>query len=326
MKIVATDAFTLNGGDLSWEKISALGELVLYDRTAPEMIIERCIDADIVLTNKVAFKKETLEHLPRLKFIAVLATGYNVIDVDAAGERGVIVANVPGYGSASVAQHVFALLLELTNHVGRNSGSTAKGDWQHAADWCYSLAPIQELDGKTFGVVGFGNIGQRAARIAATLGMKIIYHNRTEKNAAIGAPVSLETVFSESNVISLHCSTSADNIGFVNRQLLATMKPDAYLINTARGQLINEQDLADALNNQVIAGAALDVLSAEPPSATNPLLRAANCIITPHNAWMSKEARERIMEMTAANIAGFLSGNLINVVGGTAVKRSTLNV
>ena len=314
MKIVVTDGYTLNPGDLSWDKIKALGELEVYDRTPVELIAERCRDAEVVLTNKAPFTKETMAALPQLKLISVLATGYNVIDTTAAREQGVAVSNVPGYGTASVAQHVFALLLELTNHVGRNAQTTAAGQWQQSADWCYTEAPVTELASKIFGVVGFGNIGQRAGSIAKALGMQLVYYNPSIKDSVIGLQVELKDLFSHSDVISLHCPLTAANQEFVNAALLKTMKPSAILINTARGQLINEQDLADALNKNIIAGAALDVLSKEPPPGSNPLLKAKNCIITPHNAWISKEARERIMAVTASNIAAFVNGEPDNVV------------
>lgn len=314
MKIVVTDGYTLNPGDISWEAVKVFGELDVHDRTPAALIAERCREADIVLTNKVPFTSETLTLLPRLKFIGVTATGYNVIDTKTARERGVPVSNVPGYGTASVAQHVFALLLELTNHVGRNAQSVAAGKWERAADWCYTEAPVMELTGKTFGIVGFGNIGQQTAAIAASFGMNIIYYNPREKKSTVGRQVTMEKVVEDSDVISLHCPFTATNNQFVNAALLKTMKPSALLINTARGQLINEKDLADALNQGIIAGAALDVLSKEPPSDGNPLLQAANCIITPHNAWISREARERIMSVTVSNIAAFIKGHPVNVV------------
>lgn len=314
MKIVVTDGYTLNPGDLSWEQISNFGKLTIFDRTAPELITERCKDADIILTNKVPFTEEILADLPRVKLISVLATGYNVIDTAAAKERKIIVCNVPAYSTASVAQHTFALLLELTNHVGRNASSTAGGKWQQSEDFCFTEAPITELDGKIFGVVGFGNIGQQAARIAHAFGMRIIYYNPSEKETDLGESRSLEDLFSESDVVSLHCPLKEDNERFVNNDLLRNMKSSAVIINTARGQLINEKDLAEALNQNIIGGAALDVLSKEPPLPDNPLLKAKNCIITPHTAWMSKEARQRVMDVTAANIEAFLRRQPVNVV------------
>lgn len=314
MKIIVADGYTLNPGDLTWEKIAALGELKVYDRTPAELIIERCKDAEIILTNKVPFSKETLTLLPKLQLISVLATGYNIIDVIAASEKRTAVCNVPAYGTASVAQHTLALLLELTNHVGRNATSTAAGKWQQSKDWCYTEAPIMELSGKTIGIVGYGNIGQQTARIAQVFGMKVIYYNTHKKETELAEYTPLQDLFIESDIVSLHCPLKPDNYQFVNKQLLQLMKPSAFLINTARGQLIHEQDLADALKNNTIGGAALDVLSVEPPRPDNPLLRAKNCIITPHNAWMSREARQRIMEVTSTNIEAFLNGIPQNVV------------
>jgi len=314
MNIVATDGYTLNPGDLSWDKIKTLGNLIVYDRTPVEQIAERCKNAEIVLTNKTPFSRETLDALPDLKLIAVTATGYNIVDVVAAKEKGIVVSNTPAYGTASVAQHVFALLLEWSNHVGKNAASTAAGKWQRSADWCFTEAPVTELDGKTLGIVGYGHIGKQAGRIGQAFGMKIVYNSPHPKATDPGQPVDIPTLFSTSDFISLHCPLTKDNGEFVNKALLATMKPSAILINTARGQLINEQDLADALNQGVIAGAALDVLSKEPPPDSNPLLKARNCIITPHNAWISKEARERIMEITIANLEAFLKNSPVNRV------------
>lgn len=317
MKIIVTDGYTLNPGDLSWDLIHALGELTVYDRTPVELVVERCKGATIVITNKTPFNKEVLHALPALQCIAITATGFNIIDIDAARELGIVVCNAPAYGTASVAQHAFALLLEITNRVGRNAASTAAGKWERAIDWCYTEAPLTELDGKTFGVVGWGNIGQQTARIAKAFGMQILYYNHRKKDSDIGEQVNLNKLFAESDVVSLHCLLTSDNTGFLNAALLNTMKPNAVLINTARGGLINEQDLANALNDHVIAAAALDVLSKEPPYEGNPLLHAKNCIVTPHNAWISKEARQRIMSITVANIKAFLGGEPLNVVKGS---------
>jgi glycerate dehydrogenase len=245
----------------------------------------------------------------------VLATGFNIVDTTVAKERGVVVCNVPGYGTASVAQHVFALLLELTNAVGLHSRSVREGGWQASADWCYTMQPVMELKHKTIGIVGFGNIGQQVARIAAAFGMQVIYYNHREKNSDMGRQVPLETLFQQSDVVTLHCPLTPENRHKVNSSLLHQMKRTAFLINTARGPLINEEDLAAALNSGVIAGAALDVLEAEPPTSKQvPLIQASNCIVTPHNAWMSREARERMMQSTAKNIEAFLSGKPINRV------------
>jgi glycerate dehydrogenase len=314
MNIIVTDGYTLNPGDLSWHEIATLGALTVFDRTPVELIAERCKHANIILTNKVPIRKDVIDQLPDLKMISVLATGYNVIDTAKANERNIIVCNVPAYGTASVAQHAFALLLELTNHVGLHAQSTANGEWQDAADWSYTKLPLTELSGKTFGLVGLGNIGQRTAEIARSFGMKVLYYTPSGKASPLGTACDLKTVFSSSDIVSLHCPLNPDNVGFVGRELLHLMRPTAFLINTARGQLINEKDLADALNEGRIAGAGLDVLSAEPPAEDNPLLNAKNCIVTPHNAWMSKEARQRIMDITAKNIEAFLNKRPQNVV------------
>ena len=314
MKIVVVDGYTLNPGDLSWNMLSALGELMVYDRTPIALIVERCKEATIVLTNKVPFSKETLAALPNLKYISVLATGYNIIDTAAAKEQGVLVSNVPGYGTASVAQHVFSLLLEITNHTGKNARWSAEGNWQDCADFCYTVAPITELQGKTMGIVGFGNIGQNVASIAIAFGMQVIYFNPSIKSTGIGTQVTLDEVFEQADFISLSCPLTATNQAFVNEALINKMKPSSYLINTARGQLINESDLATALNQNTIAGAALDVLSKEPPPANNPLLTAKNCIITPHVAWISTEARKRILSITASNILSYINGSVSNCV------------
>ena len=323
MKIVVVDGYTLNPGDLSWDRVRAFGDLKVYDRTPLEEIIPRCAAADIVLTNKVPFSRDTLAALPSLRFISVTATGYNIIDTVAARERGIVVSNVPAYGTDSVAQHVFALLLELTNHVGRNALATAAGKWQQSVDWCFTEAPVMELAGKTFGVVGFGHIGQQSARIARAFGMKVLYYSPRKKDTGLtgrdpavdnASLVSLEDLFAQSDVVSLHCPLTKDNQEFVNAALLHRMKPSALLINTARGALIQEKDLAAALNQGVIAGAGLDVLSKEPPTEGNPLLTAKNCIITPHNAWISKEARERMLDTTVRNIDAYLKGEPVHLV------------
>lgn len=314
MRIVAVDAYTLNPGDLSWDRIISLAETKIYDRTSREELVERCINADMILTNKVPFDKEILEQLPNLKLIAVTATGYNIIDTETAHQNGICVCNVPDYGTDSVAQHTFAFILELVNQIGLHSSSVHLSDWVNSPDFSYALTPLTELKNKSIGLVGFGNIGRRTAEIAQAFGMRIFYHTPTKKETSLAEFKDLDALFSESDFISLHLPLKPENMQFVNKDLILKMKANAFLINTARGQLINEQDLADALNSGQIAGAALDVLSTEPPSANNPLLNAKNCIITPHNAWMSKEARERIMEISFQNIKAFLGGKAINQV------------
>lgn len=314
MNIVVTDAFAVNPGDLDWAPLRELGELVLYDRSSPESVAARCREADIIVSNKTPLDAAALRELPALKLVSVLATGYNVIDTIAARSANVTVCNVPGYGTASVAQHVFALLLELTNHTGKNAASVEAGDWGRSADWCYTVAPVMELEGKTLGIVGYGHIGSRVAAIGRALGMKILCCSPRLVPGSSGEAADLATVFAGSDVVSLHCPLTVTNTAFVNRALLATMKPRAILVNTARGGLINEADLADALNTGVIAAAALDVLSEEPPRRPNPLLAARNCLVTPHNAWISREARQRILLVTADNIRSFLAGHPVNVV------------
>lgn len=314
MKIAVTDGFTLNNGDLNWNVLDQFGELQVYDRTPVDLIIQRCADADIILTNKVPFNKSTIEQLEKTKLICVLATGYNVIDVSAAKEKGIFVCNVPTYGTASVAQHTFALILELCNKVGVHHQSVSNGEWVNSQDWCYTKGPLIELADKTLGIVGFGHIGQQTALIGKAFGMKIVYNSRTEKQTEFGTYADLNTLFKVSDVISLHCPLTNDNREFVNRELLTLAKRNAVIINASRGPLINEADLAAALNNNKIAGAALDVLSTEPPKADNPLLKAKNCIITPHIAWMSFEARQRILSTTVQNIKAFINQSPINVV------------
>jgi len=314
MKIVVTDGYALNPGDLSWDPVMQFGELTIYERTPTDLVDERCKEADIVLSNKTPITRVIIERLTHLKLISVLATGYNVIDIEAARSKGVFVCNVPAYGTASVAQHAFALILLLTNHAALHADSVKKGEWQRSPDWGYAKKPLTELAGKTLGIVGMGNIGQQTARIANAFGMKVIYYSRHDKQTSLGEYKNINAVFSNSDFISLHCPLTPDNKEFVNKTMIQRMKPTAYLINTARGQLINENDLAGALNNNIIAGAALDVLSQEPPVDENPLLKAKNCVITPHNAWMTKEARQRIIDVTAGNIKSFLMGELKNVV------------
>lgn len=314
MKIVVTDGFAVNPGDISWDKIASLGELEVFDRMDEKEIFNYCKDAIIILSNKVPFSHSTLMKLPQLKLISVLATGYNVIDTEAARLRNITVCNVPAYGTASVAQHTFALLLELSNHVGMHADSVEKGEWEHAIDWCYTKSPVIELAGKTLGIIGFGNIAKQVAKIGQALGMRIICYTPHPVSDGEITFTDMRSLFSESDCITLHCPLTSGNREFVNSSLIQLMKPASYLINTARGQLINEKDLADALNNGKIAGAALDVLSSEPPTLINPLLSAKNCLVTPHIAWMSKEARQRVIETTAYNILSFMNGKPINVV------------
>src|SRR5690606_29673387 len=316
MKIVALDGYTLNPGDLSWEPIEKLGTLKIYERSAPEEVAGRCQDAGIILTNKAIVSGDTIRSLPSLRYIGVTATGYNVVDIEAAREKGIPVTNAAGYSSPSVAQHVFSLLLALCTRAEAHSESVRRGDWSRSSDFCYWLQSPVELSGKTMGIVGLGQIGQATARIALSMGMKVISsHKHPERDAMDGVRFTdLETCFRESDVVSLHCPLNEANKGFVNKELLKLMKPTDSLSNTSRGPLLNEQDVADALNGGVIAGAGLDVLSSEPPSTDNPLLRADNCIIPPHIAWASKASRERLMHIVADNIRAFLEGHPIHVI------------
>jgi glycerate dehydrogenase len=315
VKIVVLDGYTLNPGDNPWDPIADLGELTVYDRMSPEQIVERATRAEIVLTNKAPLSAATLAALPSLKFISVLATGHNIVDSAAARRQGIAVSNVPEYSTKSVAQLVFALLLALIHRPERHDQLIRQGEWARRRDFSFWDSPLMELSGKTIGIVGFGRIGQQVAKLADAFGMTVLACTSSPRN--IPMPFDwrpLETIFSEVDVISLHCPLTPQNVGMVNRERLATMKPHALFINTARGGLVNEQDLADALNEGRIAGAALDVLSAEPPLADNPLLTAKKCLITPHIAWATVEARRRLMAETAFNIAAFQRGAPINVV------------
>ena len=313
MQIVITDGFTLNPGDLSWKAFYELGEVIYHDRTASNQMAERCKNAHIIITNKTPVSAEVIDAAKELRLIAVTATGYNMVDVAAAKKRGILVCNVPDYGTDSVAQHTFAMLLELTNQVGLHAASVKSGDWARSADWCYTKGTIKELKDNTIGIVGLGKIGIQMAKIAMAFGMKVIYY-RGKKGLENFTEVSLQALFAQADFISIHCPLTADNNGFINKELLALMKPSAYLINASRGSLIVEQDLADALLQHKIAGAALDVLSSEPPSPQNPLIGLANCIITPHNAWISFEARSRLMKTTFENVSAMINGNPTNMV------------
>lgn len=314
MEIVITDGFTLNPGDLSWEEIEAHGNVKYFDRTAAAETISRCYNARVIITNKTVINKDVMDACTNLKLVTVSATGYNNVDIAAAKEKGIMVCNVPGYGPFSVAQHAFSLLLELTNHVGMNSASVHNGGWQQSIDYCYTLKPIMELKDKVMGIIGLGTIGSKMAAMAQAFGMNVIYNGGRQKVDGAVA-VSQHQLFMESDVISLHCPLTKENKGFVNKELLELVKPTALLINTARGALINEKHLAQMLQQKQLAGAALDVLTQEPPEKDNPLTGIDNCIITPHNAWLSGEARNRIMKMTAENIAAFVKGAPVHIVG-----------
>ena len=321
MKIVVLDGHTLNPGDNPWDDLARLGELVVYDRTPPDQVRARAADAEILLTNKTVIAADAIAALPRLRFIAVLATGYNVVDAAAARARGIPVSNVPEYGTSGVAQHAFVLLLELCHRVGDHARAVAAGHWERAPDFCFWLASPIELSGLTMGIVGFGRIGRRVAALAHAFGMRVIASSASQSDAPPYPDFawrSIPDLFADADVISLHCALTADNAQFVNRALLARAKPTALLLNTARGGLIDEAALADALAAGRLAGAGLDVLSSEPPRPDNPLIGAPNCVITPHIAWASLSARRQLMAATIRNVAAFLAGNPINVVNATA--------
>lgn len=316
MKIVILDGYTTNAGDLSWNGISELGDLTVYDRTAPGDVIERCLGAEAVLTNKVVLTDDVMQALPQLKYIGVMATGYNVVDIDAARRRGIVVTNVPAYSTPSVAQMVFAHLLNITNQVALHDRQVHEGRWAGNRDFCFYSAPLIELAGKQMGIVGLGQTGSAVAKIALALGMRVMaFTSKAQESLPEGITKgSLDEVFATSDVVSLHCPLTPDTKHIVNAERLATMKPSAIVINTGRGPLVDEQHLADALNRGIIAAAAVDVLSTEPPAADNPLLTARNCHITPHIAWASQAARARLIHTLTDNLKGYISGNVVNNV------------
>ncbi len=317
MRIVVLDGYTLNPGDNPWTELEKLGELTVHDRTDSDRIVPQAAEAEIVLTNKTPLTSQTLAKLPKLRFISVLSTGYNVVDIAAARERGIPVANVPVYGTDSVAQFVFALLLELCHHVTLHSELVHEGRWAERGEFSFWQTPLIELASKKMGIVGFGRIGRRVGRLAHAFGMEVLACNVQAGEAPPYQPFAwktLEEVFAEADVVSLHCPETAENRGMVNRRLLDLMKPDAMLINTARGGLVNEADLAEALNAEQIAAAALDVVSSEPIEPDNPLLKARNCLLTPHIAWATLAARRRLMQTTARNVEAFIKGDPISVV------------
>ncbi len=315
-KIVILDGHAANPGDLDWEPVRALGECTIYERTGSAEVVSRAQGAAIVLTNKVLMPREVISQLADLRYIGVLATGVDAIDLHAAAERGIVVANVPAYSTASVAQLTFALLLELTHHVGHHAASVREGGWVQSPDFAYWDYPLVELAGLQMGLIGFGAIAQAVARIALAFGLRVVATRQADRPAEIPEVrlVDLETLLRESDIVSVHCPLTPQTRGLVNAAHLAMMKPTAYLLNTSRGPVIVEQDLADALNNGRLAAAGLDVLSREPPPVDNPLLTAKNCLITPHIAWATRAARTRLLEIVAANIQAFLNGVPQNAV------------
>lgn len=317
MKIVILDGYTLNPGDLTWDELKTLGEVVVYDRTPAAEVAGRIGDAEIVFTNKTPIDKSVLDACPAVKYIGVLATGYNVVDVEAAKAKGIPVVNIPTYGTAAVGQFVIALLLEICHHVGEHSQSVKAGDWTKNADWCYWNYPLIELAGKTMGIIGFGRIGQQAAAIAQALGMKILAHDSYQNAALVSDTLqyaSLDELFAKSDVISLHCPLFESTKGIINKQNIAKMKDGVIIINTSRGPLIVEEDLAEALNSGKVYAAGVDVVSVEPIPADNPLLKAKNCIMTPHIAWAPIESRARLLNIAIDNLKSFLANAPVNVV------------
>ncbi|MBB6002768.1 D-2-hydroxyacid dehydrogenase [Arcicella rosea] len=317
MKIVVLDGFTLNPGDLTWDDLYTLGEVLIYDRSAPEEVLERSEGAEILLTNKTPLKAEIISQLKSLKYIGVLATGYNVVDIGEAKKQGIIVTNVPGYGTDSVVQLTFALILEFTLHVQKHSDAVRAGKWANSKDFCFWDFPLIELAGKTIGIIGFGTIGQKVADVATAFGMKVIANSRRPNDQLHRSNfrwADINTLLQESDFVSIHCPLTAETQGLMNRENLQKMKSSAFLINTSRGPIIIDEDLAEALNNNIIAGAGIDVLSVEPPQKDNPLFTAQNCIITPHIAWATKEARTRLLAIAIENIADYQAENPKNIV------------
>lgn len=322
MKIVVLDGYTLNPGDLTWDGFERLGELVVYDRTAydlssKELVIERGKDADIILLNKTLLNREMMDEMPRLKYVGVLATGFNIVDVAAAREKGITVTNIPTYGTNAVAQMAIALLLELCHHAGAHGEAVANGEWESNPDWSFWKYPLIELAGKTMGIIGYGRIGRTVGGISKALGMKVIAMANSPDPSLEDEMMrygTLEDLLRESDVISLHCPLTESTQGIINKETIARMKDGVMIINNSRGQLVVEEDLRDALNSGKVAGAALDVVSSEPIKSDNPLLEAKNCIITPHISWAPKEARTRLMDLALENLKRYLSGDPINVV------------
>lgn len=312
MKIVVLDGYTENPGDLDWNGFAEMGEVTVYDRSEEAQAAERIQDADAVIVNKVRMTRELMEAHPKLRYIGVLATGYDVVDIEAAGDLHIAVTNVPGYGTDTVAQYAIALLLEVTSRIGHHAARVKEGEWARNADWCFWEYPLLELSGRTMGIIGYGRIGRRVGEIAQALGMKILFHDAFAQEDGSGEKVSLVELLQRSDVVSLHCPLTKENDSLINKKTLAMMKSHAILINNARGKLINEYDLAQALQDGTIYAAALDVVREEPIRSDNPLLECDNCLITPHISWASKEARSRIMDTAAENLAEFLRGNQQN--------------
>jgi len=317
MKIVILDGYTMNPGDLSWDALNKFGEVVIYDRTPADKVVERCAGAEIIFTNKTPVSEDAINQLSSLKFIGVLATGFNIVNTEAAKKKNIVVSNVPAYSTASVAQLTFALLLELCHHVQRHSDTVMDGKWAVSPDWSYWDHPLVELYGKTIGIIGFGRIGQQVADIATAFGMNILGNSKTQTDQSLRKNFKwsgITHLLKNADVVSIHCPLFTETKGLINKESLQLMKRSSFLLNTSRGPVIVEEDLADALNNNVIAGAGIDVLSVETPSKDNPLFGAKNCIITPHIGWATKEARIRLMHATINNLSAYLNGDPVNVV------------
>lgn len=315
MKIVVLDGYTENPGDLSWAPLEELAETIIYDRTNTEDIVSRIGDAEMILTNKTPISKGTMDACPNLKFVGVLATGFNVVDVLCAKEKGITVSNIPTYGTDAVAQFAIALLLEICHHIGHHDLEVKKGRWENNLDWCFWDYPLIELAGKTIGVIGFGRIGQAVGRMAKALGMKVVaFDEYVSTPPDFAEMVDMNTLITEADVISLHCPLTPQTEGLINAESLKKMKRSAIIINNSRGPLIVEKDLADALNNDIIYAAAVDVVSTEPIKGDNPLLEAKNCLITPHISWAPKESRQRLMDIAVNNVRAFIEGHPTNVV------------
>ncbi|MBM7557308.1 D-2-hydroxyacid dehydrogenase [Halanaerobacter jeridensis] len=317
MQIVVLDGHALNPGDLSWQDLAELGDLTVYDRTPKDKIKERIAEAEIIFTNKTPLSAEVFRDCPHLKYVGVLATGYNVVDVEAAREHDVVVTNVPGYGTTAVAQHTFALLLEMCNHVAEHNQAVKSGEWSQAPDFCFWTSPVTELVDKNIGIIGYGSIGQKSGELAQAFGMNVLAYEpglTQEETPEEVEAVTLEELWAKADVITLHCPLFDETKKIINEETISQMKDDVLIINTARGKLINEQDLAAALNQGRVAGAAVDVLAKEPAQMDNPLLNADNTIVTPHIAWAAQESRQRLMDIAVNNLVQFLDGDPINIV------------
>lgn len=320
MKIVVLDGYTLNPGDLDWKGLEAIGDCTVYDRTSltdVQEAINRIGDAEIVFTNKTPMPKSLFDACPNIKFVGVLATGYNVVDVNAAKDKGVIVTNIPTYGTAAVGQFTIALLLEICHHIGHHNNAVHEGKWENNADWCFWDYPLIELDGKTIGIIGYGRIGQATGKIAQALGMKVLAYDEYKNPNLVTETckyAELDELLKESDVIALHCPLFPSTQGIISKENIAKMKDGVIILNDSRGPLIVEEDLAEALNSGKVAAAGLDVVSSEPIKGNNPLLKAKNCIITPHIAWAPKESRKRLMDIAVNNLQAFVAGEPVNVV------------